>query len=199
MAKKDDQKTMEPELDHDHELVKHWRSLKKKPNVIVFDLDYTLWPYYVDCHVEPPLSKRTINGQEALFDSNGMQVTGFSEVTKILKTLKHHCLSPEQHIAIASRSTTPELAMQVIEHLGWKEFFSSFQIYPLNKVTHMSEIKKDLDFERYEEVLFFDDEYYNIKATQSLGLVAVHIDDRNGLDLRTFIDGLNIYAKNKKI
>jgi len=31
--------------------------MSRKPRVIVFDLDYTLWPLYVDCSVTPPFRK----------------------------------------------------------------------------------------------------------------------------------------------
>jgi magnesium-dependent phosphatase 1 len=183
----------EHDADHHHELIQHWKSLKKKPTIIVFDLDYTLWPYFADCHIEPPISKRRENGKEILVDSTGRDIRGFSDVSKILKTLRDHCLDESQHIAIASRSTTPKLAMEIIEHLGWKNHISSFQIYPTNKKNHMNKIREELKFEKFEEVLFFDDDMSNIKSTSSIGVVAITVDNRRGVDLNTILHGLTIY------
>jgi len=157
-------------------------------------LDYTLWPYFCDCHVTPPISKRKIDNQDVVVDSAGFLVKGFDEVTKILHTLKEYCLDENQHLAIASRSTTHDLCMQSIELLNWKKYFSSFQIYPSSKINHMNEIKKELNFKNFEEVLFFDDDYSNIKSTSSIGVFAYEVNQKTGVNLEAMIDGLNKYS-----
>lgn len=182
----------------DRDLVKFWQSLKRHPTVIALDLDYTLWPYYVDCHVDPPLTRRQLNSSlEIVVDSNGFDLSGFEDVTRILHTLKRHCLkSDEQHLAVASRSTTEKLARKVIDELGWSEYFSSFQIYPTNKIQHMKRIQEELKcFESFDEVLFFDDEVGNIKSTSSIGVVAIHVDDAHGLNMSNLKEGLEKYQK----
>jgi magnesium-dependent phosphatase 1 len=179
----------------DTALIKKWKSLKKKPTVIVFDLDFTLWPYFVDHHVTPPISKKKLNKREVIVDSDGFEMSGFVDVSRILKTLKEKCLGPDQHLAIASRSTTPELAMETIELHGWKNYFSSFQIYPRNKTEHMKKIKEDLKFDKYQEVLFFDDEYHNIMDTSYLGVCAIEINRSLGLNIETLLAGLDHFSK----
>ena len=157
-------------------------------------MDYTLWPYFCDAHVNPPINKRKINHQEQVVDSCGFLIRGYSDVTKILKTLKEHCLEENQHLAVASRSTTRDLCMQSIELLGWKEFFSSFQIYPTNKITHMKAIREELKFKQFEEVLFFDDDYSNIKSTSSIGVYAYEVDQQSGVNITALVDALNKFG-----
>jgi magnesium-dependent phosphatase 1 len=169
------------------ELTKLWNKLKNKPDIIVFDLDYTLWPYYVDCHVNPPIKK---NKQNIIYDTENFQIRGFDHVPNILKTLRENCLSPNQHLAIASRSTTPELARQSLDLLDWSKYFSSIQIYPKSKDNHMKKIQQELNFERFENVLFFDDEHHNIVTTSRMGVRAVLVEPSNGVDLNTMKKGL---------
>ncbi|RNA30363.1 magnesium-dependent phosphatase 1-like [Brachionus plicatilis] len=188
----------------DQNLIQHWKSMKKRPKIIVFDLDYTLWPYYVDCHATPPIkrtSQTTTFGTIKVIDSTGLKMNGFKDVNKILYTLKYHCLneSKNEYLAIASRSTTPDLAMETIEALGWTKYFSSFQIYPKTKTNHMRKILEELKMTSYEDILFFDDEIQNIKQTSSLKLTAIEIDPSVGTDMKTLIHGLEVFeTKNKK-
>lgn len=184
----------------DHDLIKHWNGLKKRPNIIALDLDYTCWPYFVDCHVDPPLAKRKLRHDfEIVVDSNGFDLSGYKDVTRILRTLRLKCLNENQHLVVASKSTTEALAMRVIGELGWREYFSSFQIYPRNKINHMKSIKEELKFEKFEEILFFDDDHTNISSTSSLGVVAIEVDQSTGLDMKTLKSGLNYYeSKHKK-
>ena len=155
-----------------------------------------MWPYFCDCHISPPISKIKVNGHVQIVDKEGFIVQGFADIKKILKTLREHCLNEDQHLAIASRSTAHDLCMQSMEMLGWKKYFSSFQIYEKSKINHMNEIKDDLKFGSFEEVLFFDDDYSNIKSTSSIGVFAYEVDQKKGADMNAIIDGLNKFSLN---
>lgn len=180
---------------HDKNLIKHWKSLKRRPKIIVFDLDYTLWPYYIDCQVNPP-----INSGESGYvrDSEGYEYKPFKDVTRILRTLKEKCLDEDGHLAIASRSTTEDLAMQAIKIYGWQKYLSSFQIYPKVKSIHMQEIKKELEFEEFTDVLFFDDEERNYKPTAQLGVVPFLVNQVDGLNMEAMFNGLIKYNRKFK-
>jgi magnesium-dependent phosphatase 1 len=171
----------------DTTLVNKWQSLRKKPTVIVFDLDYTLWPYFIEHHVTAPIHKTS----SKVVDSKGFTLTTFADVNRILKTLKEKCLGPHQHLAIASRSITPELAMNAIELLGWKDYFSSIQIYPTPKSRHMNKIQEELRLAGFQEVLFFDDDQRNIVATRPMGVCAIQVDQSSGLTMEMMMIGLD--------
>ena len=184
-------KENENELVHRH-LLKHWQSLQFKPNIIVFDLDYTLWPYFIDSHVSPPIS---MSNASEIIDKHGYSFKPFKHVTQILKTLRENCLGEEGHLAIASRSSTKDLAMEAIQMYGWTSYLSSFQIYPRSKDTHMKQIQKELKFADFNQVLFFDDDQKNVRPTKDLGVLPFLVNQVDGLNLHAICDGLSQFNR----
>ncbi|KAF2231225.1 hypothetical protein EV356DRAFT_507161 [Viridothelium virens] len=81
------------------------------PKLLVFDLDYTLWPFWVDTHVSPPLkaSSDGLTVSDAYGDSYGF----YPDVTSILDAAKAKGIP----IAAASRTHTPDLARQMLRLL----------------------------------------------------------------------------------
>lgn len=178
-------------------LIKEWKGMKKRPKVIVFDLDYTVWPYYIDCHAQPPISKKKVGKIEKVVDSQDFDLSGFEQMDEILTTLRKHCLTENEHLAVASRSTTPDLAKKALSLLGWLDYFSSVQIYPTSKVKHMNQIKEDLKFDSFKDVLFFDDEPRNIIETRHMGVTAIEVNSGFGANLDAMIHGFNQFNSKK--
>ena len=154
------------------------------PKIFVFDLDYTLWPFWIDTHVTPPL-KATRDGLFAK-DRTGDHLAFYSEVPGILAA----CQAKSIQVAAASRTSAPDLARQLLGMLNIEEhdasaadakagggsqgkistsFFDNLQIFPGNKVRHMGKIQKALGVE-YKDFLFFDDESRNKNVESELGV-----------------------------
>jgi magnesium-dependent phosphatase 1 len=83
------------------EAVKIIESFQLLPKLVVFDLDYTLWPFYCECR-----SKR---------ESPSL----YPHAMGILLALKHKGID----IAIASRSPTSDIAKAFLNKLGITPFF----------------------------------------------------------------------------
>lgn len=82
------------------------------PKVVAFDLDYTLWPYWVDTHIDPPLKRRN-DALNEVVDRSGQKLSFFPHVPSILLELREKGV----HIAAASRTCAPTVARQALREL----------------------------------------------------------------------------------
>ncbi|SNX81637.1 related to magnesium-dependent acid phosphatase [Melanopsichium pennsylvanicum] len=82
------------------------------PGLVVFDLDYTLWPLWVDTHVDSPLRRRG-DDINKVYDRNGQPLQFFPHVPSILLWLKRRGIP----IAAASRTSAPNVARQALNGL----------------------------------------------------------------------------------
>lgn len=161
------------------------------PKLIVFDLDYTLWPFWSDTHLSPPL-KPTPSALKVK-DRHGEAFGFFPEVGGVLDAIKSKGIL----IGVASRTDRGDLAREMLRLLripgpgdaegqGKKarEFFDQLEIYPGSKVTHFKKLHAATGLP-YSEMLFFDDESRN-RDTEKLGVTMKLVRDgvtRNEVDL----------------
>ncbi|KAF2753998.1 magnesium-dependent phosphatase-1 [Pseudovirgaria hyperparasitica] len=178
------------------------------PKILIFDLDYTLWPFWVDTHVTPPLKGQ--EGGLSVKDRYGEGFGFYSEVGGILDAARAKNIK----IAAASRTSSPELAREMLrllripraaaaaaaaadgsssssssEHAG--KFFDYKEIYPGDKKTHMAQIKKNSGLE-YADMLFFDDESRN-KNVEQLGVVMRLV--RDGVTRAEIDEGVRMWRR----
>lgn len=134
------------------------------PALIVFDLDYTLWPFWIDTHCYPPIRPNKDN--TGMIDRTGSTFTFYEEVPSILYEAKRRNIL----LGLASRTCRPDLAQQMLsavnvpvpEHYRRKEnpaggsegptiekpvraidFFQFKEIYPGEKTKHFKSIQTD--------------------------------------------------------
>ena len=82
------------------------------PRAVVFDLDYTLWPFWVDTHVSaPPL--RANADHSAVADRVGESFAFYADVPGILHGLR----LAGARLAVASRTHRPDLGREMLKLL----------------------------------------------------------------------------------
>ncbi|XVF61513.1 hypothetical protein PTKIN_Ptkin08bG0135900 [Pterospermum kingtungense] len=116
---------------------------QKLPRLVVFDLDYTLWPFYCEC-----------------CDEDEMPYL-YPHAKGILLALKEKGID----VAIASRSPTPEIAKPFLDKLGIRSIFVAEEIFSswTHKTEHFQRIHRRTGVP-FSSMLFFDDEDRNIEA-----------------------------------
>ncbi|KAI2473573.1 magnesium-dependent phosphatase-1 [Annulohypoxylon bovei var. microspora] len=82
------------------------------PRAVVFDLDYTLWPFWVDTHVYPPL--RAANPERSsCVDKVGETFAFYAHVPAIL----HGLALAGVKLGVASRTHAPDLGREMLKLL----------------------------------------------------------------------------------
>ncbi|XP_049402763.1 uncharacterized protein LOC125866410 [Solanum stenotomum] len=146
------------------------------PRLVVFDLDYTLWPFYCECFSKQQMPSLYPHGKDILF------------------ALKDKGIN----IAIASRSPTPDIANTFLDKLGLSSLFVAKEIFSswTHKTEHFQKINRRTGVP-YKEMLFFDDEDRNIEAVSNMGVTSVLVDD--GVNLEALRQGLSEFAQNSSL
>ncbi|KAI0855102.1 magnesium-dependent phosphatase [Xylaria cubensis] len=166
------------------------------PRAVVFDLDYTLWPFWVDTHVYAPL--RPNAQHSACTDKVGETFAFYRDIPGILHGLSLSGIK----LGVASRTHAPDLGRDMLKMLhippassvlsdhnsdpttgksggsgsSSKEkprkaidfFDAGLEIYPSSKIRHFEALHKRTAIP-YSEMLFFDDESRN-RDTETLGV-----------------------------
>ncbi|KAB7495282.1 Magnesium-dependent phosphatase 1 [Armadillidium nasatum] len=159
--------------------------MTKKPKLIAFDLDYTLWPFWVDTHVDPPFRK---DGSGDIIDMQGRNIKCYKEVPEVLKRLH----TEGYLLTVASRTSEIDGALQLVKLHGWDKYFSILEIYPGCKITHFNKLKTKTGLD-FSEMLFFDDEHRNKIDLQKIGVHTILVKD--GVTENLVKDGLQEYAQ----
>ncbi|KAL2841812.1 acid phosphatase-domain-containing protein [Aspergillus pseudodeflectus] len=158
------------------------------PKLMAFDLDYTLWPFWVDTHVTPPIKPRDNNSR--CTDKWNESFAFYPPVSSIIQS----CKSRSIPLALASRTSAPELARDMLKQLHIiptfsdnptaarqrstraLDYFDYIQIFPATKTQHFAKIHQASNI-AYEDMLFFDDEARNRNVETELGVTFVLVKD----------------------
>jgi len=86
-------------------------NMDNKDFLVIFDLDYTLWPFWVDTHITPPfrVKKKKDNGEKIIEDAYGFEIKLYPEVLQILEKAKTEKIK----MGTVSRTLEPEYGKQL--------------------------------------------------------------------------------------
>ncbi|XP_063851548.1 magnesium-dependent phosphatase 1-like isoform X1 [Scylla paramamosain] len=120
-----------------------------RPKLIGFDLDYTLWPFWVDTHVDPPFHK---DWKGQVVDMYNKKIKYYAEVPDVLKWLH------KEGYVLAAVSRTGEIkgANQLLELFDWDKYFTYKEIYPGCKITHFNRVLHS----REMKVVYYINKYF---------------------------------------
>lgn len=96
-------------------------------------------------------------------------------------------------LAVASRTSEIEGALQLVKFLNWDKYFKYKEIFPSCKVNHFSKFCKASGY-KHEDMLFFDDEHRNIKDLSEKGVTCIHVPSE-GVTMKLVETGLKRFEK----
>lgn len=162
----------------------------ENPSMVVFDADFTLWPFDCDKEVIPPFSSSPYGGT---YDRYGRFANVFMDVPSIFGALVNAGIT----VAIASRNPSagpiesllratsmaprmrPELTC-LWDAIPDRALFHAYSSGgTAGKTKHFTAIQAASGVS-FKDMLFFDDFADNILPARAMGVTAVHVD-RSGL------------------
>jgi magnesium-dependent phosphatase-1 len=172
--------------------------------LIVFDCDYTLWPFDCDKDVVAPFCVHSAGG---IIDRSWRPANPFPEVREVFQYIVENKMS----FAIASRNPSANSIAQLlacimiqvdgVQKSVWSMLpAGSFHAYSSGgakgKTAHFARISQATG-RPVSDMLFFDDLSENIQVASQQGVICVLVGQRTGLTMDTFKCGLEAFAKMK--
>ena len=174
---------------------------QKDSPLIVFDCDYTLWPFDCDKEVIAPFHAHVAGG---IIDRSWRPANPFPEVRAVFEYIVQHKMS----FAIASRNPSANSIAQLLSCImipvdgGHKSVWSMlpagcFHAYSSGgakgKTAHFKRISQATG-RPVSEMLFFDDMPENIQEATKQGTTCVLVGQKTGLTMAAFMCGLEGFA-----
>ena len=161
---------------------------KPLPELVVFDLDETLWPFWCISWVKKPITKHKETGM--LTDSIGQHVTLYEGAHDLVHKLYNHGLT----LGIASRTTVGPFAKEVLDALNIGNLFTYDVMKNVGKKHHFAVLSKESAV-NFNDMLFFDNDMGNIYDVSQLGVTSIYVE--NGLTAQNVIDGIKRFQEKK--
>lgn len=169
------------------------------PRLIAFDLDDTLWhPEMEKCAGSP----FTRDAKGTVQDRSGTPIRLMGNSREILRVLSADRHYAGIQVVYVSRTECPEWAKELIQlvpvhgevTMAGCSAMHLHQIYPGDKKSHFTKISK-LSGVSFSDMLFFDNEFRNIRSVSTLGVTCIYTPD--GMTEETWEMGLQQFHQRK--
>eukprot|EP00892_Ulva_mutabilis_P001408 jgi/Ulvmu1/11268/UM073_0040.1 len=169
---------------------------EKKPALIAFDLDGTLW--YPEMYLLDGAPYEKSTERNSVMTRGHDQVELIRDSQAILSELATDEAWSNTHVAYVSRTTHPKWAKTCLQLLDVTpdtnmDAMSPLQeIYPGNKKKHFKKIHAQTSIP-YRDMLFFDNERWNCQDVSQLGVTCVYTPQ--GMTREKWLQGLREFAQ----
>lgn len=166
------------------------------PKLIAFDLDATLWYPEIDMLSGPPFRRE--EGGRLVVDRSGEQCRLMGASHDILHELVMTDHFKGSKVAYISRCDIPKWANQCLSlfeaapGVTLRQAAHYWEIYPGRKTNHFRKVHKESGI-AYRDMLFFDNEYRNIRDCSAIGITCMYTPD--GMTRQVWEKGLQKHAK----
>jgi magnesium-dependent phosphatase-1 len=175
----------------------------KNPSLLVFDCDFTIWPFDCDKHVISPFRALPFGG---IIDRFGRPANPFRDVQKIFAGIV------DAGIPVAFLSRNPSAVyieellrcimiypktkplMSLWDTMPSREYFHAYSRDGVGKGKdkHFAALQKASNIP-FHKMLFFDDLPENILAAQAQGTTAVLVGVTRGLNVEAMDAGIDLW------
>eukprot|EP00049_Salpingoeca_infusionum_P019580 m.362526 g.362526 ORF g.362526 m.362526 type:complete len:187 (-) comp20602_c0_seq1:229-789(-) len=164
-----------------------------RPRLVAFDLDACSWETEMYLLDGQPFRRCDKTGK--VFDRSQQEVALFPDMPKILHDLHSHDDWKGVEVAFVSRTHYPEWAEECLNliHVNDRgvtayDVSTHRQIYPGTKTTHFRKLQEATGLP-FEHMLFFDNEYRNVRDVSTLGVTCVFTPE--GMNAKYWQQGLD--------
>ncbi|RLN50143.1 hypothetical protein BBJ29_010079 [Phytophthora kernoviae] len=210
LAEGKNRSTESKDPDHATRAFRKWTYI---PQLVVFDLDFTMWfPAMDELHGER-FAKDPVTSD--VTDAVGQQVHFYPEVCAVLSVLKTDPQFRNTKIGVASRTEDIENAKKCLELMdvvlrdeaavkadngeSVKKSLGSIAdyvtVFPGSKTTHFKQLKEQSGV-AFEDMLFNDDDEENVVDVSALGVLCSHCPE--GLTVVSWLQGMEDFQLAKK-
>uniref|UniRef100_A0A1B6K238 Uncharacterized protein n=1 Tax=Homalodisca liturata TaxID=320908 RepID=A0A1B6K238_9HEMI len=156
----------------------------KHPKLLVFSLDFVIWPFRIETEVVTPVKKNKRTGRVHDFVKKALGV--YADALDALNTL----YLKKYRLAAISDSPDVETNTKLLLYFNLYNYFPIQEIFGGPKSQHLELIHRTTQI-LYEDIFYFDVKNDQLAGLRKMGLHVVEVE--SGLSIQDFERALELY------